>query len=173
MAHLTILCFSVKYSMNSNTDGSPDPGIWLSVTEGIAHNRTTSMELSISKLFLSSFQRKIFTEMKLLNRLSYPLSVFGRSDTRTRVRLPRQLVKNLIVGLAIQDVFQTIRSLIEVVFKISQICVLFEEFSQVYDPFCQKNGLPECTFDRTHHSSGISFKEAITKAFWMVVFGGG
>lgn len=83
------------------------------------------IDFKIVPLILS---KKNFNERKLLNRLSYPLSVFGRSDTRTRVRLLKRLVKNLIEGLAIQDVFQTIRSLIEDVFKLAKDAFSLKNF---------------------------------------------
>jgi hypothetical protein len=83
------------------------------------------IDFKIVPLILS---KKNFNERKLLNRLSYPLSIFGRSNTRTRVRLLKRLVKNLIEGLAIQDVFQTIRSLIEDVFKLAKDAFSLKNF---------------------------------------------
>jgi hypothetical protein len=65
--------------------------------------------------------------------------------------------------MAHQDSFQTIRSLIEDVFKLAK-CVLFKEIPQVYYPLCEKNGLSECTFSRARYFFGISLKEATTAA---------
>jgi hypothetical protein len=82
--------------------------------------------------------KKNFNERKLLNRLSFPLSVFGRSDTRTRVRLLKRLVKNLIEGLAAQDLFQSIRSLIEDVFKLAKDAFSLKNFHKYTTRFVKK-----------------------------------
>jgi len=74
------------------------------------------------------FSKKNFNEKKLLNRLSFPLSVFGRSDTRERVRLFKRLVRKLIDGLAHQDSYQAIRSLIEDVFKLAKDAFSLKKF---------------------------------------------
>ncbi len=66
------------------------------------------------------FSKKNFKKRTLLNRLSYPLFVFGRSDTKDRVRLLKRLVGKLFACLDHQDVFQNIRSLIEDLFKLAK-----------------------------------------------------
>ena len=74
------------------------------------------------------FSKKNFNVRKLFNRLSFPLSVFGRSDTRDRVRLFRRLVRMLINGLAHQDSYRAIRSLIEDVFKLAKDAFSLKKF---------------------------------------------
>jgi hypothetical protein len=74
------------------------------------------------------FSKKNFNQGKLLNRLSFPLSVFGRSDTRDKVRLLKQLVRKLVHGIAHQDSFQAIRSLIEDVFKLAKDAFSLKKF---------------------------------------------
>jgi hypothetical protein len=74
------------------------------------------------------FSKKNFDQGKLLKRLSYPLSVFGRADTRDKVRLLKQLVRKLVHGMAHQDSSQTIRSLIEDVFKLAKDAFSLKEF---------------------------------------------
>ena len=54
--------------------------------------------------------------------------MFGRSDTRDNVRLFKKLVGKLILGLAHQDSFQTIRSLIEDVFKLAKDAFSLKKF---------------------------------------------
>jgi len=108
------------------------------------------------------FSKKKFSLKNLLNRLSYPLSVFGRSDTRDRVWLFKRLVKNLITGLAHQNTFMAVRSLIGC-FQIGQKCVLLKEIPPLYNPLSEKGRLSECTFTRNRCISGFSLKEAITE----------
>ena len=74
------------------------------------------------------FSKKNFHECKLLNKLSYSLSVFGRSDTCDRVRLLKRLVRKLFDGLAHQDHYQTIRSLIEDIFKLTKDAFSLKKF---------------------------------------------
>jgi len=74
------------------------------------------------------FSKKKFSLNNLLNRLSYPLSIFGRSDTRDRVWLFKRLVKKLISALAHQDVFLAVRSLIEDVFKLAKNAFSLKKF---------------------------------------------
>ena len=74
------------------------------------------------------FSKKNFNDRKLLNMLSYPLSIFGRSDTRDRVGLLKLLVRKLFDGLAHQDLYQTIRSLIEDVFKLAKDAFSLKRF---------------------------------------------
>jgi hypothetical protein len=74
------------------------------------------------------FSKKNFTKSKLLNKLSYPLSVFGRSDTRDRVRLFKRLVRKLVMCLAHQDLYQNIRSLIEDIFKLAKDAFSLKKF---------------------------------------------
>lgn len=72
--------------------------------------------------------KKNFNEGKLLNRLSYPLFIFGRSDTRDKVRLFKGLVRRLIESLAHQDLYQNIRSLIEDIFKLAKDAFALKKF---------------------------------------------
>jgi hypothetical protein len=74
------------------------------------------------------FSKKKFSLYNLLNRLSYPLSIFGRSDTRDKVRLFKRLVKKLITGLAQQDTYLAVRSLIEDVFKLAKNAFSLKKF---------------------------------------------
>jgi len=74
------------------------------------------------------FSKKNFQKRKLLNRLSFPLFVFGRSDTRDRVRLFKRLVRKLIDCLAHQDSYQAVRSLIEDVFKLAKDAFSLKKF---------------------------------------------
>jgi len=74
------------------------------------------------------FSKKKFNLNNLLNRLSYPLSVFGRSDTRDRVWLFKRLVKKLITALAHQDTYLAVRSLIEDVFKLAKNAFSLKKF---------------------------------------------
>lgn len=76
------------------------------------------------------FSKKNFEKRILLNRLSYPLFVFGRSDTKDRVRLLKRLVGKLFACLAHQDVFQNIRSLIEDLFKLAKDSFSLKDFHQ-------------------------------------------
>jgi hypothetical protein len=66
------------------------------------------------------FSKSNFNRKKLSNRLSFPLSVFGRPDTRETIRLLKRLVRKLFDCLGHQDVFQNVRSLIEDVFKLAK-----------------------------------------------------
>lgn len=66
------------------------------------------------------FSKKTFSVKKLLGKLIYPLSIFGRSDTPERIRRYRSLVRDLLFHLKEQDRFQEIRSYIEDVFKIAK-----------------------------------------------------
>ncbi len=74
------------------------------------------------------FSKKKFCLKNLLNRLSYPLSVFGRSDTRDRIRLFKRLVRKLIDSLAHQDTYLAVRSLIEDVFKLAKNAFSLRKF---------------------------------------------
>lgn len=74
------------------------------------------------------FSKKNFEKRKLLNRLSYPLFIFGRSDTRVRVRLFKRLARKLFVCLAHQDLFRSIRSLIEDIFKLAKNSFSLKDF---------------------------------------------
>jgi len=76
------------------------------------------------------FSKKNFSQKNLLNRLSYPLSVFGRSDTGKKIRLFRRLVKKLLTGLADQSAYLTVRSLIEDVFKLAKNAFSLKNFHQ-------------------------------------------
>ena len=66
------------------------------------------------------FSKKTFSVKKLLGRLIYPLSIFGRSDTPELIQRYRSLVRNLLRHLQEQDRFQEVRSYIEDVFKIAK-----------------------------------------------------
>ncbi len=74
------------------------------------------------------FSKKNFNKKNLLNRLSYPLSVFGRSDTRDRIRLLKRLVKKLLAGLADQSAYPAVRSHIEDVFKLAKNAFALKNF---------------------------------------------
>jgi len=65
------------------------------------------------------FARKNFNQDKMMHTLSYPLSIFGRPDTHSTMKLFKNLVKRLLDSLGHQDYFQSIRSLIEDVFKLA------------------------------------------------------
>jgi hypothetical protein len=66
------------------------------------------------------FSKKNFSKVKLLNKMSYPLFIFGRSNTRDRIRLFKRLVGKLTDGLAHQNLYQNIRSLIKDIFKLAK-----------------------------------------------------
>jgi len=66
------------------------------------------------------FAKKTFSVKRLLGRLIYPLSIFGRSDTPELIQRYRSLARNLLLQLKDQDRFQEIRSYIEDVFKIAK-----------------------------------------------------
>jgi hypothetical protein len=74
------------------------------------------------------FSKKNFSRKNLLNRLSYALTVFGRSDTRDRIQLFKRLVKKLLAGLADQSIYLAIRSLIEDVFKLAKNAFSLKDF---------------------------------------------
>jgi hypothetical protein len=82
-------------------------------------------EFKIVPLIVS---RKNFKQGKLLNGLSYSLTIFGRSDTHDRVCLFKGLVKSLIDGLAHLDCYQSIRSLIEDLFKLAKDAFNLKKF---------------------------------------------
>ena len=63
-----------------------------------------------------------------MQNLSYPLSIFGRSDTDETVKLFKNLVKRLLDSLGHQDFFQSIRSLIEDVFKLAKDSFSLQKF---------------------------------------------
>lgn len=66
------------------------------------------------------FTKKTFSVKKLLGKLIYPLSIFGRSDTPELLRRYRDLAQNLLLRLKEQERFQEVRSYIEDVFKIAK-----------------------------------------------------
>jgi len=66
------------------------------------------------------FAKKTFSVKKLLGKLIYPLSIFGRSDTPELIRRYRSLVRDLLLQLKNQDRFRKTRSYIEDVFKIAK-----------------------------------------------------
>ena len=74
------------------------------------------------------FSKKKFCLKNLLKRLSFPLSIFGHSDTRERVRLLKRLVRKLISGLAHEDAYLAVRSLIEDVFKLAKNAFSLKKF---------------------------------------------
>ena len=74
------------------------------------------------------FSKKNFNREKLMQNLSYPLSIFGRSDTDETMKLFKNLVKRLLDSLGHQDCFQSIRSLIEDVFKLAKDSFSLQKF---------------------------------------------
>lgn len=74
------------------------------------------------------FSKKNFNHEKLMQDLSYPLSIFGRSDTDETMKLFKNLVKRLLDSLGHQDFFQSIRSLIEDVFKLAKDSFSLQKF---------------------------------------------
>jgi hypothetical protein len=74
------------------------------------------------------FARKNFNQDKMMQNLSYPLSIFGRPDTDTTIKLFKNLVKRLLDSLGHQDYFQSIRSLIEDVFKLAKDAFSLQKF---------------------------------------------
>ena len=63
------------------------------------------------------FPKKNFSVQRLLRKLNYPSSIFGRSDTPDLICRYRTLGRRLLRKLQEQDRFQEIRSRIEDVFK--------------------------------------------------------
>ena len=63
-----------------------------------------------------------------MHNLSYPISIFGRSDTDTTTKLFKNLVKRLLDSLDNQDYFQSMRSLIEDVFKLAKDAFSLKKF---------------------------------------------
>ena len=96
---LTILC------MNSGKDGLPGSVIWLSVIRGIIPIEITPMVFGSSRLSPLFSSKKNFNREKLMKNLSYPLSIFGRIDTDTTMKLFKNLVKRLLDSLGHQDYF--------------------------------------------------------------------
>jgi hypothetical protein len=84
------------------------------------------------------FSKKNFNRKNLLNRLSFPLSVFGRSDTREKIQLFRRLVKKLLAGLAEQSAYLAVRSLIEDVFKLAKNAFALKNFHRYTTPSVKK-----------------------------------
>lgn len=80
------------------------------------------------KIVPTIFARKNFNRDKMMHNLSYPLSIFGRSDTDTTMKLFKNLVKRLLDSLDNQDYFQSMRSLIEDVFKLAKDAFSLKKF---------------------------------------------
>jgi hypothetical protein len=74
------------------------------------------------------FSKKNFNREKLMRNLSYPLSIFSRSDTYTSIKLFKNLVKRLLDSLGHQDCFHSIGSLIEDVFKLAKDAFSLQKF---------------------------------------------
>jgi hypothetical protein len=108
-------------------------------------NEKLLQDCIIFKIVPVIFSKRNFGERKLLNRLSYPLFIFGRSDTRERVQLFRQLVRKRIDCLGHEDSYQTIRSLTEDIVKLAKDAFALKKFHK-YTTRSVKNRLFECTF---------------------------
>jgi hypothetical protein len=65
---------------------------------------------------------------KMMQQQSYHLSIFGRPDTMSTMKLYKNLVKQFLILLRNQDEFQTIRSLIEDVFKLAKDAFFLRDF---------------------------------------------
>ena len=74
------------------------------------------------------FSKKNFNLKKLLNDLSYSLTIFGRSDTDDQIRLFKRLAGRLISALALQDRYMSVRSLIDDVFKLAKDAFNLKKF---------------------------------------------
>jgi len=69
-----------------------------------------------------------FNQDEMMQNLSYPLSIFGRPDTDTTMKLFKNLVKQLLDSFGYQEYFQSIRSLIEDVFKLAKDAFSLQKF---------------------------------------------
>lgn len=74
------------------------------------------------------FSKKNFNREKLMQNLSYPLSIFGRPYTDATMNPFKNLVKRLLDSLSHQDCFQAIRSLIEDEFKLAKDAFSLQNF---------------------------------------------
>ena len=111
------------------------------------------------------FSKKNFNREKLMQNLSYPLSIFGRSDTDETMKLFKNLVNRLLDSLGHQDCFQSIRSLIEDVFKLAKDSFSLQKFHRYTTRSVKKAVSLNVLFIRARHFFGISRKEAITAVF--------
>ena len=120
--------------------------IQLSLTEGILHARTMLMGISRFKVISVIFPRKNFKMEKLMAMLSYPLSIFNRSNPEKEKEFYRGLVKSLKAKLENWEEYKPIRGMIEDIFKLAKNVFLFKEFASLYEAFSQKVRLSACTF---------------------------
>lgn len=96
-------------------------------TRGISDARTRRGGFQLIDLG-PDISQKTFNLEKLQNHLSFPLTIFGRSDTKDTIRLFKRLVKTLIHDLVHQDWYQGVRSLIDDLFKVAKDAFALRKF---------------------------------------------
>jgi len=109
------------------------------------------------------FPGRNFNRKKLMQNLSYPLSIFGRPDTDTTMKLFKNSGETVAGCTCHQDYFEVHQIADWGCIQINERCILFTEIPPLYNPFCQKGRWSEGTVIRSRHISWISFKEQLQR----------